>query len=80
MTPELWRWLIGGLLACISGGMIWLVRAAYQIGATLTRIESRLGFHGELHDKHATAHEAHDERLREVEQAVARHSGQWGKV
>lgn len=75
MTPETWRWLIGGGLLALTGGMAWLMRAVWGAAQTLARIESRLGFHGDLHAKHTDTLDAHDGRLRRVEASVARHTG-----
>ena len=71
------RWLIGGGLAAVLAGVGWLVRVSYRLGETLTRIDARLDAHGALHDKHTDTIDAHDDRLRVVEQAWARNSGRW---
>lgn len=80
MDSETLRWAIGlgsGGLGVLLVGIGWLIRSAYKIGGTLTRIDDRLGFHGEVLDKHAERHDSHDQRLRDVEAGLAKHSGQW---
>ncbi len=67
--PETWRWLIGGGLGALTIGVGWLVRAAWQAGQTLARIEARLGSHGETLSDHA-------DRILAVEASVNKHSGQ----
>ena len=77
MNPDTWRWLIGGLATASTLGIGWLVKSAWTWGATLARIEARLGSHGELHDRHASQLDSHDGRIRLVETKVAQHSGRW---
>lgn len=76
MDGEAWRWAIGGVLGALIVGVGYLVRMAYSLGGTLTRIDDRLGFHGERHDDHATSFAAQDQRLRELEQWRWKHSGE----
>lgn len=58
----------------------WLLKKSYDIAKLVGGIEESLKSHTLLHEHHTGNHKAHDERIREVEQTVARHSGQWSKV
>jgi len=76
MSAETWRWLIGGGLTLIVGCLIYLVKAAYNLGGVLKEIASKFARHEEMHAQHSDRAQAHEVEIKEINHWRWKHSGE----